>query len=234
MYPRGDPRMREAGDDTRTQDSQPDDGRADGRTAAARRHFDRWSRTYESDRSSRRLKEAQAAALSALELGPGDALLDVGCGSGAAVREAARVAGSAVGLDLSPGMIARARELATGIDNAEFHVRDVSDRLPFDDGRFAGVLSRTAFHHFARPMETLAEMARVLAPGGRLVIADANADDPVVRAADLLLRVLQRSHVGFCRPSRLVEDTRALGLRDCTVATIWRGRYAIVRARKPA
>jgi ubiquinone/menaquinone biosynthesis C-methylase UbiE len=205
----------------------------DTRTRAARRHFDRWSATYEDDRTSRRLKEAQRAALSTLALGPRDDLLDVGCGSGAAVRDAARIARSAVGLDLSPGMIARARELAAGIENVEFREGSVEGPLPFEDGRFSALLCTTAFHHFTRPEQTLAEMTRVLAPGGRLVIADANGDQPAVRLLDALLRALQRSHVGFRRPSRLARELRELGLRDTVISTMWHGGYAILRADKP-
>jgi len=206
----------------------------DARTQAARRHFDRWSTTYESDRSSRRLKDAQDAALAALSLGPDDELLDVGCGSGAAVREAAQVARHAVGFDLSGGMVARARELAAGIENVELHVGDVAGRLPFEDARFSAVLSTTAFHHFTDPERTLAEMARVLAPGGRIVIGDMNGDRLSIRLLDLALRLLQRSHVGFPRPSRLMREMRACGLSDPSVSTIWRGAYAIIGARKAA
>jgi len=51
-----------------------------------------------------------------LELGPGDRLLDVGCGTGAAVRAAARIADRAVGVDLSRAMIERAREMARALE----------------------------------------------------------------------------------------------------------------------
>ncbi len=75
--------------------------------AASREHFDRWSDEYEHDRVSRWLRELQLAALGALAPGPDDQLLDVGCGSGAAVRAAAATVDRAVGVDLSPGMIDR-------------------------------------------------------------------------------------------------------------------------------
>ena len=83
--------------------------------AQSRRHFDRWSRSYESDPSSRRLAALQQAALDALALESGDRLLDVGCGSGAAVRHAAPTVERAIGVDLSPGMIERARGLGCQI-----------------------------------------------------------------------------------------------------------------------
>ena len=69
--------------------------------ARSRRHFDRWAGRYERDPASRWLATIQSAALDALELGRTDRLLDVGCGTGAAVRRAAPLTERAVGLDLS-------------------------------------------------------------------------------------------------------------------------------------
>jgi len=203
----------------------------DARTSAARRHFDSWSQTYERDPGSRRLGEAQAAALRLLQLTGVDTLLDVGCGTGAAVRAEARTC-RAVGLDLSPGMISQARLRAAGIANVEFLVGDTSGELPFEDAEFSAVVCSTAFHHFPRQAHALAEMVRVLTPGGRVVIADANADRLAVRALDALLRVGQRSHVGFWRPSRIAAALAGLGLAESSITTMWRGNYALVRAQR--
>jgi ubiquinone/menaquinone biosynthesis C-methylase UbiE len=206
----------------------------DGRTTAARRHFDRWSETYERDSAARWLREIQTGALAALALNRDDTLLDLGCGTGAAVREAAGQVRRAVGLDLSPGMIAQAREraLAEGIDNVEFHGGDVSGPLPFADREFTAILCTTAFHHFPRPRDTIAEMSRVLAPAGRVVIADGNRRHPAVFVADLVLRVLQRSHVGLSSPSQLLRDLCAAGFNHASYCTIKGRAYAFVRAER--
>ncbi len=201
------------------------------RTEAARQHFDRWAPTYERDRAARRLREAQTTALAALDLRAQDVFLDLGCGTGAAVRDASGVVRRAVGIDLSPAMIAEARMLSDGLENAEFVLGDVSeDALPFEDGEFTTLLCSTAFHHFPQQLRTIGEMARVLAPGGRLVIADANADQFAVRVIDGALRRFQRSHVSFRRPSQLVGELQGVGFQSTTVTTIWMGGYAIVRA----
>ncbi len=200
------------------------------KTDAARTHFDRWAPTYERDRAARRLREAQTTALAALDLIPGDLFLDIGCGTGAAVREAAASARRAVGFDLSAGMVAEARTLADGLQNVEFVVGDASDRLPFADGEFTAVFCSTAFHHFPQQRRTIAEMARLLAPGGRLVIADANADLLIVQLLDRALKTFQPSHVGFMRPSRLVDELAGAGFSSARVTTIWMGGYAIVPA----
>jgi ubiquinone/menaquinone biosynthesis C-methylase UbiE len=204
----------------------------DSRTTAARTHFDRWSTTYESGPGARRLQELQTATLASLALNPADVLLDLGCGTGAAVREAAATVRRAVGLDLSPAMIEQARTLAAGLDNVEFRVGDVSGPLPFADGEFTAILSTTAFHHFPRPLDTIAEMSRILAPRGRLVIADANRRHPAVFVLDLALRRLQPSHVGFRSPSQLMRDLCAQGFTRASVCTIWGRSYAFVRAEK--
>ena len=207
-------------------------GVPDSRTRAARTHFDRWSRTYETGRGARRLQGVQTAALAALALNPGDALLDLGCGTGAAVREAAPAVRRAVGLDLSPAMIEQARTLAAALDNVEFRVGDVSGPLPFADGEFTAIVCTTAFHHFPRPLDTIAEMSRVLAPHARLVIADANRRHPAVFVADLALRRLQPSHVGLRSPAQLMRDLCAAGFTNASACTIWDRGYAFVRAER--
>jgi ubiquinone/menaquinone biosynthesis C-methylase UbiE len=206
----------------------------DTRTTAARTHFDRWSETYENDSAARWLREVQSQALAALALTENDVLLDVGCGTGAAVRDAAPTVSRAVGFDLSPGMIAQARERAAagGTGNVEFEVGDGSGPLPFGDGAFTALVCTTAFHHFPRPRDTINEMSRVLAPGGRLVIADANRRHPAVFALDLVLRVAQQSHAGFRSPAQLMHDLCAAGFAGVSYCTVrWRS-YAFIRGEK--
>ena len=204
----------------------------DSRTTASRTHFDRWSSSYESGRGARRLQGLQTAALAALALNRNDVLLDLGCGTGAAVRQAAPIVRRAVGFDLSPAMIAQARNLASNIANVEFREGDASGPLPFSDGEFTAIVCTTAFHHFPRPPHTIAEMSRVLAPSGRLVIADANRRHPAVFAADLALKRLQPSHVGFRSPAQLMRDLCTAGFARTSFCAIWGRSYAFVRAEK--
>lgn len=206
----------------------------DARTKAARTHFDRWSEAYERGRGARWLQGVQTGALAALALNPDDVLLDLGCGTGAAVRQAAATVRRAVGFDLSSGMIEQARSLAAGLDNVEFHLGDVSEPLPFADGEFTAIVCSSAFHHFPKPLDTIAEMSRVLAPGGRLVIADANRRFPLVFVLDVALRLLQPSHFGYRTPAQLMRDLYAAGFARTSVCTIWGRSFAFVRAEKPA
>lgn len=199
---------------------------------AARSYFDRWAPRCEADRLSRWLLESQQEALATLRLRPDDRFLDVGCGSGAAVRRAADLVERAVGLDLSPAMIARADELAKGIPNVEFRQGD-SERLPFADGEFTALLCTTSFHHYPNPGQAVHEMARVLSPGGRVVIGDPSADLLVARLADILLRRLEPGHIRLYRSAEIEQLLTDAGLREPTVVRrLRRGSYAIVRARK--
>ena len=111
-------------------------------------------------------------------------------------------------------MIEQARGRAEGIANAEFIEGDVNSGLPFDNGEFTALLCSNAFHHFANQREAIAEFARVLAPGGRIVVADANRRQPLVFALDLVLRSTQKSHVGFRSPRWIARRMRRAGLRE--------------------
>jgi ubiquinone/menaquinone biosynthesis C-methylase UbiE len=196
---------------------------------AARRRFDRWSRSYERDLRSRFNAKPQQQALETLALRTDDRFLDVGCGTGAAVRTASAVVRRAVGVDLAPEMIARARELAAGMPKVEFVVGD-SEHLPFADGEFTALLCTASFHHYPNPAGALAEMARVLAPGGRLVLADGTGDRRFARVADLLLRVFDRSHVRLYRTRELVAMLEPAGFEVVATEHLWDGGVAIVSA----
>jgi ubiquinone/menaquinone biosynthesis C-methylase UbiE len=125
---------------------------AAAKRASSRDHFDRWAHQYERDQVSRWLATLQRQALDALELGPSDQLIDVGCGTGAAVRAAAPTVRHSVGVDLSPGMLDRARELASGAANVEFRVAD-AEALPFRDSTFSACSARRRFITTPPPSE---------------------------------------------------------------------------------
>jgi len=114
--------------------------------------------------------------------GPSDDVLDVACGPGLVVAAFARVAARATGIDMTPAMLARARELTAGLANVRFDHGDVLP-LPYPDASFSIVVSRFAFHHFPHPVRVLADMRRVCRPGGRVVVCDLTASDDPTKAA---------------------------------------------------
>lgn len=123
------------------------------------------------------LKMMRRTALDFAAVQPGETALDVGCGSGTlALLAQSRVGamGRVYGIDPGPGQIAiaRAKALRRGLP-ATFDV-GVIERLAFPDQTFDVVFSTLMMHHLPTPLKRagLAEIARVLKPGGRLVIAD--------------------------------------------------------------
>ncbi len=111
------------------------------------------------------------------DIQPGEQVLDVGCGTGTLAMEVARRVGRAgrvAGVDPGTQQIARARAKAARRHvPIEFQI-GVIEQLPFPDQTFDVVFSTLMMHHVPASLKRqgLAEIARVLKPGGRLVIAD--------------------------------------------------------------
>lgn len=96
-------------------------------------------------------------------------LLDVGSGTGFYTRELARRVGAVCAVDLQPAMHEYHRE--TGLADGVSLVTGVADALPFRDAVFDAAISTVTFHEFVGP-DALAELERVVRPGGRLVVVD--------------------------------------------------------------
>lgn len=179
----------------RTQKTDIDSDHA--RKAAAR--FDDWATTYGEDRISPWFRYYQTLALSKLDLSGGAGFLDVGCGPGWAVREAARQLrdGKACGIDISPGMIEKAKSHCEGSLNVEFRVAN-SEQIPYADESFHSVLCSFSFHHYENPLTALAEIKRVLKTGGKIVILDSARDVSFpMWLQDRWRRHFERSHVRY-------------------------------------
>ena len=105
----------------------------------------------------------------AQKIGPGESVLDVGCGTGALTRAVSRVAAYTVGLDLSEGMIDVARSLSAMQDNLTFENDDLMDRR--GEGTFDTIVSVAALHHLDLG-EALAKLRSMLRSKGRLFVVD--------------------------------------------------------------
>lgn len=142
-------------------------------------------------------------------------VLDVGCGAGHTALAFAPHVREVVGLDLTEPMLAQARELAArrGIANLRCE-RGNAHALPYPEGCFDLVTCRQCAHHFGRPETALREAARVLRPGGRLVLVDSVApEDP---AQDTFLNTIELlrdpSHVRDHAVSRWLVLLESAGL----------------------
>ena len=109
--------------------------------------------------------------VSRVKAGVGDTVLDVATGTGAVAIELARTKGCfVVGLDQSPEMLAqaRARVRRAGLEERIELVEAVAEQLPYDEGAFAGLTFTYLLRYVDDPAATLAELARVVRPGGTL------------------------------------------------------------------
>src|SRR5262249_51219477 len=144
-------------------------------TSESQREFSSWSRRYDRDplqwlffkpTHRRILKQIRATDLK---------ILDIGCGTGQFATKVLQRYPQArlVGLDLCESMLQKAVHRSAGHFAT---VRADSHRLPFADDCFDIVTCSHSFHHYPDQPRVVAEMYRVLRPGGRLFIADGNRD----------------------------------------------------------
>jgi SAM-dependent methyltransferase len=118
-----------------------------------------------------RRRESQLQLLGSVR---GRRTLEVGCGAGRWSIALARRGARAVGLDLSPAQLSKARELARARRVQVDWVRANAERLPFPPGSFDRVFTDWGALTFADPRRIVPEASRVLRPGGRLVFANAS------------------------------------------------------------
>ncbi|MGX6450091.1 class I SAM-dependent methyltransferase, partial [Patulibacter sp. S7RM1-6] len=140
--------------------------------------------TYE--RTAAQLAEAAGRAVEAADLLPGDRLLDVGCGTGNAALLAAMRGAQVTGLDPSARLleVAARRARAAGVE-ATWTAGDAVD-LPFADGAFDAVVSVFAVIFAPRPADAVAELVRVTAPEGRIVLTSWRPDSGVAAGSAVL------------------------------------------------
>jgi len=140
---------------------------------------------------------ADLAKTAALLRGAGR-VLDVGCGAGHLSFAVAPAVGEVVASDLSPGMLDAVRDEAQRRGLANLTTQQASaEALPFADASFDAVCTRYSAHHWADLAAGLAEIRRVLKPGGRVVVIDVvSPEDPLLDSHLQTLELLRdASHV---------------------------------------
>ncbi|HLG69344.1 MAG TPA: ubiquinone/menaquinone biosynthesis methyltransferase [Chloroflexota bacterium] len=109
-------------------------------------------------------------AISALELTPGDRILDLGCGTGDLLELLADARARPTGIDVSAAMLGRAQQRLSG---RALLARGSAFELPFAAGSFQGAVSGFVLRNLRDLEGAMAELARVIAPGGRIALLDA-------------------------------------------------------------
>ncbi len=133
----------------------------------------------------------RSRVLDVLGLQPGESVLDVGVGPGLLTFDMARIVGAdglCAGLDVSEAMIAMTNQRCAELPSVDIRVGDATS-LPFDDASFDAVVSTQVYEYVAEIDLALREVARVLRPGGRVVILDTDWETAVWATDD---RVRQR------------------------------------------
>jgi SAM-dependent methyltransferase len=176
------------------------------------------------------IREVAARTFELMELRPGDAVLDVGCGTGVmlpALAEAVGPDGSVTALDRSPAFLARAAKRLRdgGLDDRVTLVQGDALGLPFPDGTFRVTHAERVLMHLADPDAALREMTRVTRPGGRVVCSEvfANGVELDYPDRDLTELVGRAISAGQRNPSMGIELRRRMvtvGLETVTTVAV--------------
>jgi ubiquinone/menaquinone biosynthesis C-methylase UbiE len=142
------------------------------------RHFDRWARRYDRSWTQSLLfgpVQRSVVTILAPRLSASAVILDIGCGTGRLLERvgAALPSAALVGVDRSAGMAEVARRLRP----EQPIERGTAEALPHPDGSFDAVVTTISFHHWTDKAAALAEVARVLRPGGLFALTDVTVDD---------------------------------------------------------
>jgi arsenite methyltransferase len=144
------------------------------------RFDDEVSRAVEQTYKTADVVEQRRAIIAALELRPGERVLDIGSGPGFLAQEMAAAGARVHGVDPSPSMLDIARRRAPDVTFSE----GTAIELAFADASFDVVVSTQVYEYVEDMAAELAEVRRVLVPGGRLLILDTDWDSIVWRSSD--------------------------------------------------
>jgi ubiquinone/menaquinone biosynthesis C-methylase UbiE len=158
-----------------------------------------------------------------------DSVIDVASGPGFVAMAFAPHCGRVIGIDATDRFVARATEEAARrrLENVSFMLGD-AERMAFPDDAFDVAVCRFAFHHFPRPAAVLAEMRRVVRPGGTIVLVDmVAAEDPVkANYHNELERLCDPSHARALPASEFEQMFASLSM-DLTYKQTVKSTYSL-------
>jgi ubiquinone/menaquinone biosynthesis C-methylase UbiE len=178
--------------------------------------WDRWAQSFDSGGWVHRyLRDCQSRVISLLDVKEDIHLLDVGCGTGWAIGEAATLfnnKGLFYGIDLSPRMIEKAKENFSGKEN--FHFLEASaESIPLDGVFFDIIICTNSFHHYLHPDQAMNEFYRLLKKGGKVYILDATTDAWYMKIIDRIMKLLESGFVKFYSTKEYQQLFQNAGLK---------------------
>lgn len=144
-----------------------------------------------------------------------DNVLDVACGPGLVACAFAARAKHVTGIDITPAMIARAKEIQEEkkLRNLTWQIGTVLS-LPYPDESFSLVITRYSFHHFVDPKAVFSEMVRVCAKGGVILAADVSMVPEKRDFFDQEEKLRDPSHTRTLTPAEFLQMAAELQLRE--------------------
>jgi arsenite methyltransferase len=142
-------------------------------TSTSSQYFEKVAGEWDNLRSGYFSEEVRSAAIAKSSLGPEMGVADVGSGTGFIAAGLAPIVHKVISLDGSPAMLEVARKNLSQFDNIEYHLAE-SQSLPLPDCSVDAAFANMYLHHCPDPLAAIREMVRILKPGGRLVITDAD------------------------------------------------------------
>lgn len=152
--------------------------------------------TYDSRYFTFYIRSMQEKIVSLLNLNKNQRLLDIGCGTGRALRLASNLVdgqGEFYGIDISSKMLEVAKSNSSD-KNIHFYKAN-AEKLPFEDDFFDLIMCCNSFHHYSNPNMVLSEMCRVLNQNGRVYILDPTTDMLFMKIIDIIWGNIEPSHV---------------------------------------
>jgi ubiquinone/menaquinone biosynthesis C-methylase UbiE len=162
------------------------------------------------------LETTTRETLRRMPMAPTSRVLDVGCGTGELLRRLrARYPDAPLaGLDPVAEMLSVARDKLSG--NEDLRI-GYADSLPWSAGSFDVVVSCNMFHYITHPVEALREMARVVRPGGAIVLTDWCDDYIACRVCNLYLRLTNRAFYKTYRHAECLALLKDAGFHAVTL-----------------